>query len=72
MMPPHPPKVNTQRHNTLKDIILCKLFSDFSLILMSTGSSLPSILRPNFEDLFNKINNLETEVDALGPAEGIS
>ena len=71
MMPPHP-KVNIQRHNTLKDIILGKLFSDFSLILMSTGSSLPSILRPNFEDLFNKINNLETEVDALGPAKGIS
>lgn len=71
MIPPHP-KVNTQRHNTLKDIILGKLFSDFSFILMSTGSSLPSILRPNFEDLFNKINNLETEVDALGPAKGIS
>jgi hypothetical protein len=71
MMPPHP-KVNTQHHNTLKVIILGKLFSDFSLILMSTGSSLPSIWRPNFEDSFNKINNLETEVDALGPAEGIS
>ena len=71
MMPPHP-KVNTRRHNSLKDIILGKLFSDFSLILMSTGRSLPSILRSKFEDSFNKINNLETEVDALGPAEGIS
>ena len=72
MMPPSHPKVNTQRHNTLKGIILGKLFSDFSLILMSTGSSLPSMLRSNFEDLLNKIKFLEPDVDALGPAKGIS
>ena len=72
MMPPPHPKVNTQRHNTLKDILLGKFFCDFSLILMSTGSSLLSMLRSNFEDLLNKIKFLEPDVDALGPTRGIS